>query len=368
MNIGLLQLASLIAIFQALLMAFFFLQNKKSPRISNVILVSMLLIFSILNVCTLFMSFFTIKFGAKYHKLIFLLGQLAFFIGPLLYFYVRSLLDITFSMKKRDWLHFIPVPLAIICSIIVVQQYDHFYIWRYPGRIYFSSTILIQNLVYFIISFKILESYGLTFKSFLSYIDNSKLAWVRYFISGYIVLWSIQLQLFIGWDVLQNPSWCPYATSSYFLTAFLFFNGLVYIGLKRPDMFSQGQKYQSSILKQSDKKEYQEKLMSLMNEERLFLNPSITLPQIAEKLDIAPCYVSQIINETFQQNFRDFVNKYRIEESKRLLTQKNQYLNIMGIALDAGFNSKSAFNSAFKKHTGITPKEFKKRVTSRISS
>jgi AraC-like DNA-binding protein len=194
------------------------------------------------------------------------------------------------------------------------------------------------------------------------------LAWVRYFISGYILLWSIQLQLFIGWDVLGTPSWCPYVISLYFLSAFLFFNGLVYLGLKRPEIFHQGQKYQSSILKQSDKKEYQEKLISLMNQEKLYLNSSITLPDIAEKLSIAPCYVSQIINESFRQNFRDFVNKYRIEESKRLLTQQNQFLNIMGIALDAGFNSKSAFNSAFKRHTGITPKEFKKRATSSASS
>ena len=100
-----------------------------------------------------------------------------------------------------------------------------------------------------------------------------------------------------------------------------------------------------------------------MNREKLYLNSSITLTEIAQKLNIAPCSLSQIINETFQQNFRDFVNKYRIEESKRLLTQLNQNLNIMGIALDAGFNSKSAFNSAFKKHTGVTPKEFKNKAS-----
>ena len=100
-----------------------------------------------------------------------------------------------------------------------------------------------------------------------------------------------------------------------------------------------------------------------MDEQKLYLNTSVTLGDIAQKLDIAPCYVSQLINETFKQNFRDFINKYRIEESKRMLTQQNQQLNILGIALDSGFNSKSSFNNAFKKHTGITPKEFKKRTS-----
>ena len=98
-----------------------------------------------------------------------------------------------------------------------------------------------------------------------------------------------------------------------------------------------------------------------MNQEKLYLNPSLTLAEIALKLDIHPIYVSQIINETFNQNFREFLNTYRIEESKRLLVQETQNLNILGIALDAGFNSKSAFNRAFKKHTGTTPKEFRKR-------
>jgi AraC-like DNA-binding protein len=122
------------------------------------------------------------------------------------------------------------------------------------------------------------------------------------------------------------------------------------------------------VLKQSDKEQFRESLLSVMNEEKLFLNPSVTLSDIAHKLELAPCYVSQIINESFQQNFCDFINKYRIEESKRLLIQPNQHLNILGIALDAGFNSKSAFNNAFKKHTGITPKEFKKNVSSSASA
>jgi AraC-like DNA-binding protein len=290
-------------------------------------------------------------------------GNLAFLIGPLLYFYIKSLLDPNYSVQRKDWLHALPFPAAVICSFIILQHYNNFYILNYRGRLFFSAAILVQSLAYIIASFKILHSNGLTFKSFLSYIDNSKLAWMRFFISGYIVLWLIQFQLFVGWDVLGKPLWCPYTTSLYLLTAFLFFNGMVYIGLKKPETFHQSQKYQSSVLKKPDKERYQEKLTSLMSSEKPYLDSSLTLTEIAQKLEIHPIYVSQIINETLQQNFRDFVNKYRIEESKRLLTQKDQHLNILGIALDAGFNSKSAFNRAFKRHTGITPKEFKKQAS-----
>jgi AraC-like DNA-binding protein len=362
MNISLLQIASIIAIFQAILMGFFFLQNKKSPRTGNYIFSSMLFAFSLISACSLLLTFDGIKFNATYPKYIFIVSNFSFLIGPLLFFYIQSLLQDSFSFKAGYWIHFIPFVIAIGYSIILMQQQERFLIWQYPKRIYFGGAILIQNLLYFIFSLEILHSNGLSLKTFLSYISDLKLAWVRFFISGFIVLWLVQLQLFVGWDVLQNPSWCPYATSLYLLIAFVFFNGIIYIALKKPETFSQGQKYQHSVLKKSDKEQYIEKLMILINQDRVFLKPSISLIEIAKRLDIAPCYISQIINETFQQNFRDFINKYRIEESKRLLAQPNQQFNILGIAQEAGFNSKSAFNSAFKRHSGITPKEFKKKA------
>jgi AraC-like DNA-binding protein len=246
--------------------------------------------------------------------------------------------------------------------LVAFQYHNPFIIWKFHDRGLFSGAALIQNLAYLIPAFRVLRSYGLTPRSFLSYIDDSRLAWVRFFIGGYILLWIIQLQIFLAWDALENPPWCPYVRSLYFLTTFLLFNGMVYLGLKRPEIFHQGQKYQLSPLRDADKELYREKLTSLMQTEKPYLNPALSLAEIAQKLDVAPRYVSQIINESFRQNFHDFVNKHRIEESKRLLAQQNQNLNILGIALEAGFNSKSAFNKAFKKHTLTTPKEYKKNI------
>jgi AraC-like DNA-binding protein len=368
MNISLLHIASFIAIFQALLMAIVSLQNKKGQRKGNLILATMLIVLATVGSCSLYKSVVPLGTHMRFHRQIFLVGQLAFLVGPLLFFYVKSLLDAHFVMRKWDWLHFLPFPLAALGSIIVFQEYEPFLIWKFPGRVYFSGAVLVQNLVYCLASFNILRSYGLTLRSFISYIDDAKLNWIRVFVGGYIVLWIVQLQVFMAWDVLESPPWCPYARSLYFLTTFLLFNGLVLIGLKKPEIFHQGRKYEYSILKNTDKEQYREKLNSLMDRERLYLNPSISLAEIAERLDIAPRYVSQIINETYQRSFHDFVNKYRIDESKRLLLQKNQNLNILGIALDAGFNSKSAFNNAFKRHEGVTPKEFRKRMSNKAAS
>ncbi len=364
MKFNTLHIVSIITIFQSILMALFFLLNKKSPRTSNILLSSLLIVFSILVTCSLIVSLNLLKGSQTYSKLVLLLGQTAFLVGPLLFLYIRSLLNMNFSFNKYDWLHFIPFVIAVIYSDGIIQTINTLSIWTYPGRLFITAAILSQNIIYLIASWKDIQSYGLTFKLFLSYIDNSRLSWVRYFTVGYILLWSAQLQVFFGWDILGHPTWCPYGLSLYSVTAFVFFNGILFIALRKPETFYRVQKYQSSLLKESDKEQYREKLIALMGGEKIFLNPSMTLSDIAQKLDIAPCYISQIINESFQQNFRDFINKYRIEESKRLLTQPNQHLNILGIALDAGFNSKSAFNNAFKKHTGITPKEFKKNAPS----
>jgi AraC-like DNA-binding protein len=363
MTFNTLHIACIITIFQSILMAIFFFQNKKSPQTSNILLSSLLVIFSILIGCSLIISLALGMRSHFYKNLVIILGQAAFLVGPLLFLYIRSLLNINFTFNRRHVLHFIPFLFATIYTVVIIQTIGKNNIWTYPGRFLITAGILFQNLLYLIASWKDIRSYGLTLKLFLSYIDNSRLSWMRYFTVGYILLWSAQLQVFIGWDILGHPAWCPYGLSLYFVTAFLFFNGILFIALRKPETFYHAQKYQSSILKQEDKDQYKEKLILLMNKEKLYLNPSIALNDFAKKLDIAPCYVSQIINESFQQNFRDFVNKYRIEESKQLLSKQNQNLNILGIALDAGFNSKSAFNNAFKKQTGITPKEFKKKAS-----
>ena len=349
-------------------MALISLRNNKSSHLSNNILASLLLIFAVINSRTLFLRVTTIELTPEHFSYFFIIGLLAFLTGPLLYFYIKSLLAPNYSLHKRDLIHSLPFIIAVIFAIFHFHRYISFFPPILQRRGFFAVLIFTQKLAYFIALFFIIRSYGLTIKSFFSYIGSSKLAWVRFFISGYIFIWLANSLINFVVLVLDNLTWYPYIKNLYTLTAFLFFNGIIYIALRRPETFRQTQKYQSSILNNSDKEVYRVKLISLMNQEKLYLNPSITINEIAQKLDIHPIYVSQIINETFQQNFRDFVNKYRIEECKRLLTQEDHHLNIMGIALDSGFNSKSAFNRAFKRHTGITPKEFKKSVSSITSS
>ena len=88
----------------------------------------------------------------------------------------------------------------------------------------------------------------------------------------------------------------------------------------------------------------------------------INLATIAEKLDISIHDTSYLINEVTGDNFYNFINKYRVEEAKELLTSdKSDKLNMLGIAFESGFNSKTTFNTSFKKVVGISPSEYAKQ-------
>jgi YesN/AraC family two-component response regulator len=98
-----------------------------------------------------------------------------------------------------------------------------------------------------------------------------------------------------------------------------------------------------------------------MLEQKPFLEPSLTINDLADKTQIMPRYLSQIINECLNQNFYDFVNSYRINEAKKYLLQCSSRKTILEILYEVGFNSKTAFNVAFKNMTGMSPTQYRKQ-------
>jgi AraC-like DNA-binding protein len=99
-----------------------------------------------------------------------------------------------------------------------------------------------------------------------------------------------------------------------------------------------------------------------MKEKESYKDHNITLGRLARELSITPHLLSQIVNEQFSHNFNDFVNSYRIEEAQRMLADPSKNnLTVASIAYDCGFNTLSAFNTAFKKFTGLTPSQFRNK-------
>ena len=99
-----------------------------------------------------------------------------------------------------------------------------------------------------------------------------------------------------------------------------------------------------------------------MEQEKPYLDNELSLPKLALSLDVSPNNLSQVIYERFSMNFFDFFNSFRIEEAKQqLINLDPKRVTILGVALDSGFNSKSAFYTGFKKHTAMTPTQFRKQ-------
>lgn len=122
-------------------------------------------------------------------------------------------------------------------------------------------------------------------------------------------------------------------------------------------------KYNKSNLNEQQKQELFDELILLMEEEKHYLNKDLKLSNIAKILETNNLYLSQVINQKSGSNFNNFINKYRINEARKFLSDPN-YANfsIEGIASEVGFKSKSTFNIAFKKYTGLTPSFFRKKA------
>ena len=100
-----------------------------------------------------------------------------------------------------------------------------------------------------------------------------------------------------------------------------------------------------------------------MEEDELYTNPDITLKDLSERLDTSTHNISEVINTRLNQNFFDFINRYRVERIKKdLLDKRKDHYTLFAIAIDAGFNSKSGFNAIFKRHTGQTPSEYRNNL------
>ncbi|MEN0006782.1 MAG: helix-turn-helix domain-containing protein [Bacteroidota bacterium] len=119
------------------------------------------------------------------------------------------------------------------------------------------------------------------------------------------------------------------------------------------------EKYSSSSLKGVEEVKLYFRLRSLIEREQLFLNPNLTLRDVADKLATNTKYLSQVVNHYAGSNFQHFINTYRVEEAKRKITNPDyQHLTLYGVALQCGFKNKSTFYKVFKEITSFTPKEY----------
>jgi len=351
--------------FLLFLFSVFLLTLKKGKRLSNIILAVFLLSKAIGII-----NYIVLRFEIENPHIHFILLPFAFLYGPSIYFYTKSLAYRDFIFKKMHFLHLIPFFLVGVYFTLIYHTQNTATKVEILTDLRESlpiQAIIIISLLHMLIfgylsaSFHILMNYRRQLKSFFSCTEKINLSWLNYVLVGYSVIWIIDVSGFIlGRLSIPTTS----LDSLTFILIFVFANIIVFKGLKQPEIFNgieEKQKYRYSRLTQPDKDRHIKQLQSHMLDSKLYLNPSLTINELSRNISISPRDLSQIINESLGMNFFDFVNSYRIEEAKRLLTDSsNHNKNILEILLDAGFNTKSVFNRVFKKCTGMTPSEYKK--------
>ncbi|MEQ9467483.1 MAG: AraC family transcriptional regulator [Ekhidna sp.] len=265
---------------------------------------------------------------------------LTFLFGPLTYFYLRS--DRR-SSYIQYW-HFIPFALYVL----------HFMADAPPRLINGFVIAMVQVLhlaAYTTAIFLWLsQNKGYSNGALRQYRWRKKVAWAftgysASFLLYYVMVWTGLLQ--IEYDYMISLA------SSFFI----YFIG--YHGFQKQEVLKMNEstRYDRSALNESASHSIAKRLRELMEIEKIYLQSSLKLQDVADKLELQPHHISQVINEQEEKHFSDFINTYRIADAKRLLIGSDH--KIIHVAYDTGFNNKASFNNAFKKHTGMSPSEYR---------
>ena len=350
-----------------------FLILRKSNRLPNrmlaVFLLGQFLIVSGILTSKVFFDYFLANWP---HVL--LVGLPFFFLAaPSLYLYVISMSTMNFSLRTRDLLHTIPF-FTFVCYfgiIFYAHDADSKRLLLTSGAMrnnlilsWLPVVFYIQILLYTVAGLRALRLYRGLIRNEFSSTEKINLNWLRLVLWGFIVAWLSDVATFS----FQKLNWpIPFDYSYISLGAFLaFFNIIFFKAWSQPEIFSRMEgkiKYQFSNLRQDEADRYLENLKTHMETSKPYLNPELSLSDLATSANIPPRHLSQIINERLHMNFFDYISQYRIEDAKRQLMNREDRKTVLEILYAVGFNSKSSFNKAFKKFTDTTPTDFRKTIS-----
>ncbi|WP_271784404.1 AraC family transcriptional regulator [Aquimarina algiphila] len=273
-------------------------------------------------------------------------------IGPFLYLYIRETTR-SKSSNSYGWLiHIIPIVVIMILLGYYFPYSEHRYLWQRSSAGYLSWFMFAQWFVYIVLSLALIRSqlYKLISKTKKL---NSKDIWLTTVTIGVSIIW-------LAYFTSRYTSYIVGALSF----SFVLYLAILLVILKRRNkllFFEEPEKYASKKIKNTEAEQHIQKMNDLMIEEKLFKDSTVKLKLLADRLNVSTHYLSQLLNDNLGQSFAQYINTLRVEESKDLIKNNNQF-TLEAIGLEAGFSSKSSFYSTFKKITGATPAAYKKQM------
>jgi AraC-like DNA-binding protein len=360
--------------------------SKKNKRSSDKYLIG---IFLIMMLFLWFAFSNTFKFYLIYPQILILIVLVPLLYGPMLYFYVNELI----AKNKNNINNFLPhiLPIIVYYILMLPMIFDGkdgmllFFTERFIDLpIHVNLGVSIQYLsapTYFILILFNLRKHQGRLKDWFSNLDNVDLHWLRYFVIGAMLFWTLEIIMIVltNYTSYPTPLTFSYIIKSLYVV-FIFFLGFyglkqgiiitnINIDNKEENTFFEQKELRKEI-SNSKRKTYfpdydtdklKDDLIQHLENEKPYLNCDLKQIDLALQVKIPSHILSFIINEKLKKNYFDFINEYRVNESKKkLIDPKNSQFTILSIAYDCGFNSKSSFNRIFKNHTGITPSEYQR--------
>lgn len=318
--------------------------------------------------------------------------------APFVYLYVSVCAREDQRFHWRDTLHFLPFALGYIAmfpflfgysaeekAIIDSADYHSGYEWFFT--LSFIAFVVVSG-IYFVLTYRKINHYERVIGENFGYNEGISLQWLRLLLIGFGVIFGVMMGVYVVQYLLEIE--IGFDIEILFFALFILLIFLIgFWGIRYQGIFgasgagrvtnlsdksdgsdksggvntfeeeTKAPEYRKSGLKAEEAPELHQQLLRLMQTEKPYLEPKLSLAQLAEILGVLPNHLSQIINQYEAKNFYDFVNSYRVEEFIDLAKKDtDKSFNLLGLAFEAGFNSKSSFNQVFKKFKGQTPSEF----------
>ena len=360
--------------------------HKYGSSLANRLLAILLLLYSFILIRLLLWD---LEYYLIIPRILLLPISISFLMGPMHYLYSKYLIGPEDKFNKKDYLHFIPfiiyllilIPAVFMPSAELIASFKETQSETKSGEfLAFNWFITIQVLFYVALTLIRIQKFSASVKQVFSSVDKIKLNWLWYitvFIGLGMVVFLIENTLRLG----------GYIVSDKFILSNLIFSGYViaigYLGMLKSEIFlskdfsesvhelneiqhnseskNENNKYKRSGLTEERAEEIKGMLLQLMDDKKPYTDSSLTLNKLADMLMVTPHNLSEVINTKLDMNFFDFINQYRVDQVKKnILRYPKEHYTLLGLAMEAGFNSKSSFNSIFKKTTGVTPTEFRK--------
>lgn len=290
-----------------------------------------------------------------------------FVVGPVLYWYVCSRIFLSYSFRTKESLHLIPALATPVYLYLVCFQFPtevqhelllELKIYDKPW-LYFNDFITFKKMmpiIYAVVAFSMLIPQTKKTNG-VNHLSHKEIIWLKALTGGFsfVWLWALGTHLYGSQITIQISDFMGIAGNymTLILIAGLVFYDLAWLGERTPTTLSSSNEEDEAVNAEQAKQ-----IRALVESEKPYLNPRLTLGRFSELVDLSPRQVSLVINRCFDQNFHEYINRYRVEEAKRMLSNDKD-LTIQEVAQRSGFNSKATFNRFFKNIETLTPSEFR---------